>query len=712
MAVVIQREFQPGRVYLGWQQALVHPDPGPPPRRPVPPLPQQLSLGWLAAQRREEDRLARPARLMAAGCLTFAAVAGGLGASGLLAAPFSIVLAGVLAGLGTRAAWSAWRGERLLAEAVAAEQQRVATARAAQERRLAAWQEEHARRFRDWQRRRDAYARQAHWYGVAVPDEIDRVDIAGGTLPGWTAILTTIAAPRLAAGGEITVLDLTEGAVAADLLAAARASGISPLVWVLPADLPRLDLGVGLPGAALASVLSLSAGAAWQEPPPELAQDTAILQRLLDVLGDGAGIAGVMAGLRALAQAGDPRADLDRGLLSAAQLRSVTALYGRAAADRVVTQRAFLLEARLRELEPLGSAAVPLPASRLRVLALDRKASLTGMRVLGTYLTVALTHLLRQVPAGDRWRHTLCVAGADRLDAEVLDRLCHACETSHTGLVLGYRHLPAPVRERLGRGNAAVVFMRLGNADDARAASEQIGTEHRFVVSQLTDTIGTSVTGTTGDSYTSTVSLAGSAALSSSATLTAGRSQGRGRSHPGLAPFAPRTRSGSREASASRAVTGSGSWTEGITTTTSWGTSTSRALSENESLARTTQRSREFLVEARELQRLPVTAAIISYPSPSGHEVVLADVNPAILGLPAVTTAGLAEAVRSATATAGEPASGPAVGEPGTGGAQTGGDAARFPPGRRVTPVRWRGGAWQPPPNLGPPPEPLDWRHR
>jgi hypothetical protein len=60
--------------------------------------------------------------------------------------------------------------------------------------------------------------------------------------------------------------------------------------------------------------------------------------------------------------------------------------------------------------------------------------------------------------------------------------------------VLAYRTIPGPVRQRLGRGNAAVAFMRLGNADDAKAASEQIGTEHRFVISQLTDTVGLTVT--------------------------------------------------------------------------------------------------------------------------------------------------------------------------------------------------------------------------
>src|SRR5260221_5832069 len=86
---------------------------------------------------------------------------------------------------------------------------------------------------------------------------------------------------------------------------------------------------------------------------------------------------------------------------------------------------------------------------------------------------------------------------------------------------------PASVRERLGRGNAMIAFMRLGNGDDARAASELIGTEHRFVVGQLTDTVGTSVTDTLADSYTSTVGTSDSVADSVTAARSSGGSRGR-----------------------------------------------------------------------------------------------------------------------------------------------------------------------------------------
>ena len=65
---------------------------------------------------------------------------------------------------------------------VAAEERRVATIRALQEARLFEWQAQHADQTRDWQARRAAYERQKHWYAVSLACDIDRVDVAGGTL--------------------------------------------------------------------------------------------------------------------------------------------------------------------------------------------------------------------------------------------------------------------------------------------------------------------------------------------------------------------------------------------------------------------------------------------------------------------------------------------------------------------------------------------------
>ena len=709
------------RVYLGWEYALVHPDPGPPPRRPIPPGQERLNPGWVQAQRREERRLGRPAKAAAAAGAALAGLTGALGVAGALnpvLAATGIIVFLVITAVCARGVQA---GARDLRTRVAAEERRVARARAAQETRLAGWQEEHARRFREWEARGRAFQAQRQWYGVTLPTGIDRVDVAGGTLAGWSALTAMLGGLRLAAGGQVTVLDLSEGAVAQDLLALARHAGMDPLVWVLPADLPRLDLGAGLPAAELADVLAVAAAAGGDlATPPDPAPDRAILERVAQVLGGQPGIGPVTAGLRVLAGIGGPRDDTGRGLITAAQAEEIAGLYGRAASDQVIIERALTLEARLRTLETLGSAPARLPPGPLRVVALDRAAGVAGTQVTGGYVTAALTHLLRRQPRAAAWQHTLLVAGGERLRADLLDRLADACEASGTGLVLAYRSLPAHVRERLGRGNAAVAFMRLGNADDAKAASEQIGTAHRFVVSQLTDTVGDSVSDTASYSYTSTVGTADSVTVSVSASQGRGHGRGQGQGWSGFAAFAPRTGSGHQERNWSEGISESQSWTDGRNETSAWGLQTARAVAASTSAARTAQRSREFLVEQHELQQLPPSGLIVSYASAAGRRVVFADANPAILTLPTATLSSLAEAgapgtgapgtdVLGAAALGASAPSGPA--RPGP--VKTPWPGPVAPPARdpAEAPLSWRDeGA--PPPNLGPPPEPPDWRRR
>src|SRR6202034_2719624 len=322
------------------------------------------------------------------------------------------------------------------------------------------------------------------------------------------------------------------------------------------------------------------------------------------------------------------------------------ALYGQRATDRVVLERALGIEAQLGKLAEAGREPAGRPRGRLRVIAVDQRAGALSAKLLGSFVVTTLTHLVARLPAGGgaaSWRHTLVVLGAERLRDDVLDRLADACETTRSGLVLAYRTVPAQVRQRIGRGNAAVAFMRLGNGDEAKAASEQIGTEHRFVVSQLTDTVGTSVTDTLGGSYTSTVGDSVSAATSTSDSRSTSDGTGYSRSPGGgVMPFGG-GRSSSAQAGTSRGTSESVSITSGISTSTAWGESTSRATGDSESLARSLQRSRELVVEPSELQRLPGTALIVSYAAPGGRRVLLADANPAIRALTCSTLTSLPE---------------------------------------------------------------------
>ncbi len=425
------------------------------------------------------------------------------------------------AGLGGRAIW---RGERVLRRRIGAERLRVERLGADQQRSLLATQAEHTRLVTEWQEQRSAFVGQKRWYAVPVPDGIDRVDVAGGTLAGWSAMLTMAAAYRLSRGrggdDRRPVRRRRRGRARRPRRDRGRPGGVPPAVWVLPRDLPRLDLAASLAPAELADVLALTVSVAEEHGSArDLAIDAAILDRVIEVLGhdadDAVEVRRVAAGLRALAQVGDPRADLAAGLLTERDAGALGALFGKGATDRVVLERALGMEAQLRRLAAVGTDPVRLPRGPLRVIAVDRRATPQSATLLGSFVVTALTHLLGRVPAAPgpaSWRHTLFLLGAERLRGDVLDRFTDACEASRTGLVLAYRSMPPHVRQRVGRGNAAVAFMRLGNAEDAKAASEQIGMAHRFVLSQLTETVGTSVSDTLGGSYTSTVGDSASAA--------------------------------------------------------------------------------------------------------------------------------------------------------------------------------------------------------
>ena len=436
---------RPDVIYLGWRQVPGRPEPGPPPARPAPALAPrsqaaaaQPAPAWLTAQRREYRRRTRTARALVAGGLALAAAAivswamgaGRRGpAAGLLtatAATGSLVLGG----------WLIRRARHALARAVRGERERLADLAAARADWYAAGLRHYARQHRDWQRSSVASARQAQWFPVTVPDSLHRVDVAGGTLAGWSALLTMLAVPRLAAGGAVTVLDLTEGGVAADLIAVGRQAGLRPRVLVLPADLPRLDLGAGLDGGVFADVLARTAAALTGQPasPAEVTTDAVIIDRVLAALGDEAPrsrLPGLVAGLRVLGQIGSPADQLGTAELTRDQLGRLHRLAGHGAAG-LLPGRAFALHACLRALAPLATAPAGQP-SPLSVAWLDRRAPAAVCDVLAAYLPVALTADLRRAPPGRRWQHTVVILAAERLPGDVLDRLCAAAEIAGPG---------------------------------------------------------------------------------------------------------------------------------------------------------------------------------------------------------------------------------------------------------------------------------------
>jgi hypothetical protein len=633
------RLLQPGRVYVGWRYAQVHDDPGPPPKRPTPPESEQVDREWMASQRQKENLLNRPLRMVtgatAIGALLFIVA----WVTGML--PWAFAAAGLVAcaAIALITGYSIWQGEKALRARVAEERERFERKEDERRRRLEVAHAEHARAYQEWQHRREAFESQHEWYAVTVPQGVDRVDVAGGTLAGWSAMVTMMGAARLAAGSQVTVLDLSEGAVAKELVELSNDQGERPLVWVLPGDLPQLDLTHGLGAEELADVLSLVVSVSEEQASTrDLSFDNAILERILGVFGGRAPIPRITAALRALAQVGDPRDDLRVGLVTDEELAKITTMFGRGAADRVVIERAWALESQLRKLEKLGSSPTLLPPSRLRVIATDRRGGVLTNRVLGTYVAAALTHALRSSQQGEPWGHTLLVCGAEKLRGDVLDRLVDSCEATSTGLVMMYRSIAPHVKERLGRGHAAVGFMRLGNAEDARVAAEHIGAEQLLEVAELTEKLGDAVADPKDGSYVSTV----------------------GRSVPPSAS----DRSGATE----------DALPDGIGRATAWGQSTSLAADAGKG-------SRELAVAPHELQQLPPTAMIFTHAEPSGRRIILVDANPGIMTLPTANIQEYEQATDPSRARHAKPDITP-------------------PDGSRAAP------------NLGPPPERLDFRKK
>ncbi|MEO5878335.1 MAG: hypothetical protein ABIS86_04620 [Streptosporangiaceae bacterium] len=581
------------RVYVGWRYAQAHPDPGPEPRRPRTVVPERATWVDAAQEQQEGEKLLnRPLKFTAAGAGLGALAFLGFGLSGLL--PWSFALVGLLACVVIICitGWAIWQGEQAIRIRRRAERARQAREAERLEQRRTEVEDTYLVAQRNWQKRREAYETQHEWHPVTVPTGVDRVDIVGGTVAGWSAAVTMMGSARLAAGSRVTVLDLSEGAVAQDLLSL---SVDEPLVWVLPADLPRVDLHTRLSPAALADILSVVVTATEAESTVrDQSIDNSILERIINVLGDEPRIPQITAALRALAQVGDPRDDLRAGLLTDEQLDRISTLFGRTAADRVVLERAWALESQLRKLEALGADPVNLPPARLRVLSLDRRAGVLDNKVLGTYVVTALTHVLRAGPAGGgEWDHTLFLCGAEKLRGDVLDRLIDACETAGAGLVLMYRTIPQHVRERLGRGHAAVGFMRLGNAEDAGIAAAYLGTEPRLLVAEITENAPLAER---TDPYSSTVAFARRSRGGHALTDPAG--------WPAPAPGRRGT-----------------ALTDGIAAG-AWGRSVAGA--------EVRQRTRELRAERRQLQELPPTAMVFTH----GNTVFLVDANPGIMTLP------------------------------------------------------------------------------
>lgn len=686
------------RTYLGWRPAVLIPHPGEAPRRPAPEDVGTPGDGNAGTERGNEGHTDRPLYVALAGLGLFALLCPLLW--GLRILPGILALAGVFACVTVAApvAVALLQGRHVVSERVRQARERLAAERDERERLLRERQRAHAEAHTAWQSASRAYEAQPHWYGVTVPDGVDSVIVAGGTDSGWSALLTTIGLSRLREGGDLTVVDLTGHGVSRELGRLARRCAVSPRHWVLPADLPSVTLGTDLDAGQRARILSAVAAAGSGGEGADA--DETLLLRLLEVLGPHAGVGEIIGGLRALLTRADDDAEDDPALslLSRDRRDRVRARCGE---DRDVWARAWELERCLAPFEAVGTRVDDAAYAQVKIISVDRASGEDAARAYGTYAVAALSELLGDRPPGagaspPARRRTVVVCGAERLPTGESEQVLSVAEGSGVEVVLLFREPSEEVLTRFNDPRCLPVVMRAGK--DAGLLAQAVadrpgGAVDRLAVHRLSEVVGRQAepeNGTEADDER-------------------------------LFP-SPHTESGAVVRNAAPAVAPL-DLLRRVSSATEWGRATARALDVdappdgkggNPSPVRTSG------IDAAALRALPETTALVL--DPSGP--VLADANPGILTLSTATLAtvddsrntgqgpGIGRGAPGAAAS-----SGPSTGDrnartasatgPGGTGERYGREWERHP-----TPVGADTGRFpeQVPPNLGPPPERLDWR--
>ncbi|GHD29411.1 hypothetical protein [Nocardiopsis kunsanensis] len=686
------------RTYVGWRPAVLIPHPGEAPRRPAPEDAGPPEGGRAGTEGNNEAHTDRPLHIALAGLGLLMLLCPLLW--GLRILPGILALAGVFAcaTLAVPVAVALLQGRHVASERVRQARERLAVERDERERLLHERQRAHAEAYTAWQSASRAYEAQPHWYGVTVPEGVDSVIVAGGTDAGWSALLTTIGLSRLREGGDLTVVDLTGHGVSRELGRLARRCAVAPRHWVLPADLPSVTLGTDLDAGQRARILSAVAAAGSREEGVDA--DETLLLRLLEVLGPHAGVREIIGGLRALLTRADDDAEDDPALslLSRDERDHVRARCGD---DQDVWARAWELERRLAPFEAVGTRADDTAYAQVKIISVDRASGEEAARSYGTYAVAALSELLGDRPAGTAApaparRRTVVVCGAERLPAGEYEQVLSVAEGSGVEVVLLFRSPSEPVLARFEDPRCLPVVMRTEDDADllARAVAEHPGGDPgRLAVHRLTETVGRQAEPET-ETETDEERLFPS----------------------------PHTESGAVVRNAAAAVAPL-DLLRRVSSATEWGRATARvrgvdAPPDGGSGDRSPVRTGG--TDAAALRALPETLALVL--DPSGP--VLADTNPGILTLSTATLATVDDSWKSGQGTDAGHGTPGATAPPGP---RTGGRGARTAPVTGPDDTGGRHGRereWYPapvgadtgrfpervPPNLGPPPERLDWR--
>ncbi len=493
----------------------------------------------------------------------------------------------------------------------------------------------HARKHRHEAAERAKANARPEWGAVPRPLSRRRLDVFGGTLWSWEALLTTYGASALYTG-PLLVIDLSREMVCGELAALSRAAGIEVDTQLLPAQLATSTLLSGLERRDLVDAIVESMyGGAPDAARADRSMDDRILTKIVEALGENVSLARIGAALRALM--GEPD---DSSALTRDERRRIANELFSVEYRRQAHANLSRIESYVHPLEALGTEPAPPGSGYLTCIALDSNARNVRSELLMDLIVQWVTH---RIAASTSPRPSVVVAGADELSRRHLERLSDACERRGIPLTFLFRRLRDTSGEMIGGG--AVAFMRLGNHEDATRAADFIGRDYKFVLSQITKNVGGNEShtesDTEGEGDSDTISLSTSIGTSTNWGTT--RSSGATRSGGGPFGFFP-DRSTNTGDSRTRGGGTSETDTRGQSRSVSrnWSSAYSYAIGTNWSDADTTQRVYEYAVEPVTLQHLPDHALLlVETRNEGGRKLTPVDCNPAIVTLDRVATTPL-----------------------------------------------------------------------
>jgi hypothetical protein len=458
------------------------------------------------------------------------------------------------------------------------------------------------------------------WYPLKPHTGVSRVDVFGGTADGWASLLATLGSSLLQSGNGILVLDFTEQDIAGDLAEFAFQRRFSVKELDLPEDAERAQLLSGLEPTDIAEVLaeSIHTMRKGNEGIDLRALDAELLAAVLERLESPPTFTRLVAGIKVLRRIHDVYADNE--VLSVSEVRNLTTHIDIVGQSERVQQELQFLTSVLDLLAKQESATTTevnadsptnistgiWPTQGLAVLTTN-----TSHQRRKDFIDRVLLHRVLHELRTYRRRNSdsvLIVAGADHIGMESLEAMARQARRSGIRLVLMLEHLREELQQLLGSSDSAAILMRLGNAKEATAAAEFIGRGYKFILNQITKSIGS--TFTEGDSQS--ISDGDSISYTTGTNVGTSRNKGFGRQS--------RSRSKSDGTSESTATSRSKTWQASVNKSTADSTTDGTTLS----------RVYEFSIEPTQLQGLPPTAYILVEPGPSGRRVVVGDCNPGI----------------------------------------------------------------------------------